>query len=384
MIHNQGFCNQAKPFQKTNFKNRSKKTFLSLTVALLTLASCSSDGNTSVSETPASAGAVLKPTVGGANQPNQVYLDLSAETATSINRASWDFGFSTGSDFRVVINGALKMAVKKLETSDITLTQASDASVAVGAGTNPASNGYVDNPTGVLAGSGAGIGTAIAEVSATDADNKVYLVNLGFAVSTTTPNAGSVSIDGDARGWKKVRILRNGNGYKIQYADLASATFQEKTIAKDADFNFTFFSLTTGTAVAVEPKKAKWDVCFTTFTNYLNAGTEVTYGYSDFIVSNMKGGTKAYQALVADAGSYDGFVKANVVESNFTVSATDQRVIGASWRNGGGPTTLPSIKTDRFYVVKDAAGNYYKVKFLAMTNDAGVRGNPTIQYAILN
>ena len=34
--------------------------------------------------------------------------------------------------------------------------------------------------------------------------------------------------------------------------------------------------------------------------------------------------------------------------------------------------------------IKDVNGNYYKVKFLAMTNDAGVRGNPTIQYAILN
>jgi hypothetical protein len=44
---------------------------------------------------------------------------------------------------------------------------------------------------------------------------------------------------------------------------------------------------------------------------------------------------------------------------------------------------LPSIRTDRFYVVKDAAGNYYKVKFLAMTNDAGLRGNTTLEYAIL-
>jgi hypothetical protein len=35
-------------------------------------------------------------------------------------------------------------------------------------------------------------------------------------------------------------------------------------------------------------------------------------------------------------------------------------------------------------VIKDATGNYYKVKFLTMTNDAGVRGNPTIQYALLN
>jgi hypothetical protein len=360
-----------------------KKTFLFLSFALLTLASCSSDdNNTPTAEVP-SVGATLQPEVGGANQPNQVYLDLSTGEAKSVNRATWDFGFSGGSEFRVVINGSVKMAVKKLETSDITLPQVSDANVSVGAGTTASSNGYVDNPTGVLAGSGSGIGTAIAEISATDADNKVYLVNLGNAVSTTTPAVGSVSIDGDSRGWKKVRILRSGNGYKIQYADLASANFTEKTISKDADFNFSFFSLASGATVSVEPQKAKWDLNFTVFTNYLNAGTEVTYGYSDFIVSNMKGGTQVYQVLVTTDVTYATFTKANVVEANFTTSATDQRVIGSNWRNGGGPTSLPSIKTDRFYVVKDVAGNYYKVKFLAMANDAGVRGHITLEYAIL-
>lgn len=370
-------------FLKTNFKTMSKKQFLTLAIALATLVSCSSDDDGPTNEVP-SVGAVVQPTVGGANQPNQVYLDLSSEEFTAVNRASWDFGFSTGTDFRVVINGSLKMAVKKLETSDISLTQVSDDEVAVGAGTNASSNGYCDNPTGILDGNGNGIGTAIAEISANDADNKVYLVNLGFAVSTTTPTVGSVSIDGDARGWKKVRILRNGNGYKIQYADLASATFQEKTISKNDDYNFTFFSLTTGTTVQVEPKKDKWDLNFTTFTNYVNFGTEVTYGYSDFIVSNMKGGTKVYQVLVADGGTYENFTLANVVENNFTVSATDQRIIGSNWRNGGGPGTLPSVRTDRFYVIKDVVGNYYKIRFLAMTNDAGVRGNPVVEYAILN
>lgn len=360
------------------------KKLLFLSFVLLILASCSSDDDDDIPVEIPSVGATLQPSVGGPNQPNQVYLDLSTAESKSVNRATWDFGFSTGSEFRVVINGSLKMAVKKLETSDITLPQESDANVAVGAGTTLASNGYVDNPTGVLAGAGAGIGTAIAEVSATDADNKVYLVNLGFAVSTTTPAVGSVSVDGDARGWKKIRILRSGNGYKIQYADLTSTTFTEKTISKDTDFNFTFFSLVSGNTVSVEPQKTKWDLNFTTFTNYLNAGSEVTYGYSDFIVSNMKGGTQGYQVLVTDAVTYAGFTKANVVEANFTVSATDQRTIGANWRSGGGPTTLPSIKTDRFYVVKDAAGNYYKIKFLAMTNDAGERGYPALEYAILN
>lgn len=363
------------------------KKILFLSIALLSLAACSSDDDTPV-EIP-TVGATLQPAVGGANQPNQVYLDLSSEETKSVNRASWDLGFSSGSEFRVIINGSLKMAVKKLATSDITLAQTSDVNVAVGGGTTLSNNGFVDNPTGVLAGAGAGIGTAIAEISATDADNKVYLVNLGLDISTTKPAVGSVSVDGIARGWKKVRILRSGNGYKIQYADLASTTFTEKTISKDTAFNFSFFSLITGNTVSVEPGKAKWDLKFTTFTNYIPSldeeekPIEVTYGYADFITSNVSGGTQVYQVLVSTGGSYADFKKSNVIETNFAVSSTDQRVVGSSWRSGGGPGTLPSIRTDRFYVVKDAAGNYYKVKFLSLTNDAGERGNPVLEYAIL-
>lgn len=359
-----------------------KKTFFSLTVILATLVSCSSEDDAVFIEVP-SAGAVVQPAVGGPNQPKQVFLDLSTEQVTAVTRDSWDFGFSGGAEFRVIINGSIKMAVKQMATTDITLPQTEDSSVAVGAGANDSANGYCDNPTGILTGAGAGIGTAIAEVSANDADNKVYLVNLGFAVSTTTPPVGSVSTDGAARGWKKVRILRSGNGYKIQYADLASTTFQERTVAKDASFNFSFFSLTTGSVLPVEPPKDKWDLNFTTFTNYVNFGTEVTYGYSDFIVSNMKGGTKVYQVLTS-AIAYDDFDKTDVVEASFNTSATDQRIIGSNWRNGGGPGTLPSIRTDRFYVVKDVAGNYYKIKFLSLTNPAGERGYPTMEYDILN
>lgn len=359
-----------------------KKTFFSLAFALLTLASCSSDDNTDPIEVPV-VGTTLKPEVGGPNQPNQVYVDLSTGELNKVNRETWDFGFSSGTNFRVIINGSLKMAVKKLETSDITLVQEIDSEVSVGGGTTASSNGFVDNPTGVLEGAGAGLGTAIAEISATDADNKVYLVNLGNAVSTEKANAGSVNVDGEARGWKKVRILRNGSGYKIQYADLASTTFTEKTIAKDDNFNFTFFSLKDNKEVNVEPLKSKWDLNFTVFTNYVNFGSEVTYGYADFITTNMKGGTVVYQVLVEDGITYDAFVLTNVDQTKFEASKKDQRIIGSNWRSGGGPGTLPSIRTDRFYIVKDVAGNVYKVNFLAMSNDAGERGNPVFEYSLL-
>lgn len=364
-----------------------KKTFLFLSMAMLTLASCSSDDNantvTSVAPEVPGEGGVLEASTGGPNQGNQVYVDLSTGQKTNVRRDSWDFGFYGGSDFRVILNGSIKMAVKQLATSNIDEVQTEDASVNIGFST-VSTLGYADNPTGVLTGAGNGEGTAIAEISANDADNKVYLVNMGFKVGTATPNPGSEASTGDARGWKKVRILRNGTtGYKIQVAALNATTHQEFTVNKDSNFNFTFFSLDTNAVVAAEPAKDKWDLNFTTFTNYLaNQGAFITYYYADFITTNSKGGTQVYEVLNTTA-TYDTFTLTSVVDANFWASTAEQRIIGSAWRNGGGPSTSPSVKDDRFYVVKDAAGNIYKLKFLALTNDAGERGYPVFEFELL-
>lgn len=359
-----------------------KKGFFILSLSILALASCSSDDDGAPYVPPVSE-AVVEASTGGPNQQNQLYVDLSTSTKTPIARESWDLGFSSGAAFRVAINGSLKMAVKQLNTTNIDEIQTEDASVSVGFSTL-ASLGYVDNPTGILEGSGAGIGTAIAEIAANDADNKVYLVNLGFKAGTTTPTLGAVATDGDPRGWKKIRITRSGNNYVLQYADLDAITHTTVTISKNTAYHFTFFSLVSGQEVTAQPEKNKWDLNFTTFTNYFPySGADVTYGYADFITTNVNGGTTAYEVLIADI-TFEAFTLTSVEESSFITSASDQRVIGSNWRSGGGPSSLPSIRDDRFYVLKDVDGNIYKLRFLALTNDAGERGFPVFEYEILN
>lgn len=369
-----------------------KKQFYFLSLMMLFFASCSSDDSSS--ENPDEQiinpveEAVVSPLLGGPNQQNQVYIDLSTNQQTAILRDSWDLGFSTGSDFRVIINGSIKMAVKQTTSTDISEIQSEDATVAVGFSTY-STMGYVDNPTGVLLGAGGGEGTAIAEVSSNNEENKVYLVNLGYEVGTTTPTVGSVTVDGDSRGWKKIRITKQGNDYVLQYADLDATTAESVTISKNSEYSFVFVSLNNGQTINVQPKKNQWDLNFTGFTNYYAfGGSSITYYFSDFVSTNMLGGTQVYEVLATDATQtdveFENFVLTNVDETKFTVSLTDQRVIGSSWRNGGGPNSLPSIKDDRFYVVKDVDGNLYKLMFLALTNDNGERGYPVFKYEILN
>lgn len=358
-------------------------TIASTSIEAITIPDATKTTQLNFDENPILA-ATSVPAVGGATVPNQVYVDLSSGNGTPVNRASWDLGFYAGDEFRVAINGSIKMAIKQTTSTDMTQPVAIDNTVAVGEGGgsgvvngNPA---YVDGPDGNIT------LTAMSEISATDGANKVYLVNLGHALTNVAPNVGSVNAYGDARGWRKIRVLRSGSDYKLQYALPEATTFTEVTITKNAAYNFTFFSFNTNTVVTAEPEKTKWDLCFTPFTNLTNFGTGmVSYAYQDFIVTNRNGGTRAYQVLNSEGVSYQNFAATDVVASKFDLEASiDQRVIGANWRNGGGPSTLPSPRDDRFYVLKDAAGNIYKIRFIAMTNLAGERGNPTFEYARLN
>ena len=326
----------------------------------------------------ASLGTALAAEVGGPLQPNQVYVDLSSGKMTTAVRNSWDLGFYSGTDFRVVLNSSVKMAAKQLTTANIDEVQVADETMIISQGTGIASQ--IDDPTGDIT------KTTIAAVSATDADNKVYLLYLGNKPAATAPALGKEgAVGGDARGWKKIRVLRSGSDYKVQYADIASTTHEEIVISKNSAYNFTFLSLIDKKVVNVEPQKNQWDINFTTFTNIIPGATPTPYFYPDFVTNNLNGNAKAYQVLTSTF-TYETFTLANVDNTKFTA---DQRNIGSNWRGtsvtgaDGIPVSQFVLRTDRFFVIKDPAGNVYKVRFTAGVNAAGERGYPTFQYTIL-
>jgi hypothetical protein len=215
--------------------------------------------------------------------------------------------------------------------------------------------------------------TAIAAVSATDAENKVYIVK---------PTNGAIAA---AKDWYKIRILRNGAGYKLQYAKLSETAVKTVDISKDAAYNFNYFSLETNAAVKPEPTKANWDIEWTasTYKAAFSATSFVPYVYSDLVYINYLGGVTAAEVLTATV-SFDAYTEANIAATTFTNSKT---TIADKWRatpGAPGSTVVAGVKTDRFYVIKDPAGNVYKLKFLSfIANDLGVRGYPKLTYKLV-
>ena len=305
---------------------------------------------------------------GGSLYPNRVFADLSANRQVPVLRTSWDLGFyMQAGDYRVILNSATGMMAKQIDKTDLTQVNAADTTgltyeVAFSQ-TSPAPQqmAYIDHPSGDLN------QTAIAAVSPTATDNKVYIINRGNGVGSPAPG----------RGWKKVRIIRNASGgYTLQHADIDAATFQEINMAKDDSYFFKYISFENG-IVDVEPGKSKWDIAWTYFSNSVNfGGGEVPYLYQDIILQNRN--VEVAKVLTADI-AFDAFSEADITTQTFS---TAQATIGSDWRSGGGPTSGPSIRSDRYYIIKDGDGNYYKIKFTALTKN-GERGYPAFESVLV-
>lgn len=355
-----------------------KTIFLTFSVlSLLVFQSCIKDDETPVYVAPFD-GAIVNPEVGGPSEANQVWMDLSTGESTATERTKWDIGFYSGNEFKVIINSSAMMAAGKIEgATDIDAVTESFVDVlktkVVVANYNPENAVYIDDVTGNY---NTGY-TAISEISANDAENGVYLVNMGSKIYSGDIPVGSVVTGGESRGWMKVQIVRNNDGYKIKYARLNESQHKEYIITKKPDYNFTFFSMMTDSEVSIQPEKKKWDICFTVFMNIIDGAG--TYIYSDFVISNTLGGASAYQVVVPDGTSateaYKNFKAEDVDSSKFQ---KDQRTIGGNWRllgPGGG-----NVYGNRFYILKDSEGLYFKIKFNRMTNEKGERGHPEFEY----
>jgi hypothetical protein len=352
---------------------RSQKIILVLAAALIFTA-CKKDVDP-VLIMPTSTGADIKlegiaGTESGAVAGNSVYLDLSGERQTPVLRSGWDLGFYCGSDFRVILNNTSVAGAKVLAQNSLTAVGAQDT-IGLTLTTSqfnplPPDLTYFDNIAGDMT------KTVIPAVSAIDTDNKVIILNRG--------SGGGIA----ARPWVKLRVLRNSaGGYSVLYAGIQETTFRTVQVPKDAAYHFKFISFENG-IVEAQPEKEKWDLVWTysVFESNFGAGP-VPYNFSDLIAVNYLSGvtvaTKIYANAATALSAYDAYNIDSIIN---TVPSTNRWAIGSSWRS-----TQPATgaRLDRFYVIKDATGNYYKFKCLAMGigSDGGTRGKPQFKYSLI-
>jgi|GEM_PF-40913 len=330
---------------------------------------------------------------GSENIINSVYVDLSGNRQTDVNRKSWDLGFWCGADFRVVLNGACETVATPSATSDINAADLAQQAAALPDSLNldispmlvlavgkTYSTTLFDDPHGSLA------GTAFSEVAADSASNKVYFV-------ASTPQ----KITGDRGEWYKVRVTRSGDGYRVQFGTVGGASggggaVKTIDVSKRAGYNFSFLSLESGQTVDVEPQAPLWDIKWSYDTGY---STSLTFSpppiffMQDIVSINNLGGVSVATVMTSTV-SYANFGVSNLAALPSGAFDTARDAIGDGWRAISSPflnpsTPSPGVRTDRFYVIKDPAGNCYKLRFtrMGLNNDGAERGRPQIEYALV-
>lgn len=336
----------------------------------ISFAACKKDSDEPVIVVPPSDGSTLtlNGLIGaeaGSAAGNSVYVDFSADKQTAVDRDSWDLGFYAGADFKVILNasnGSSAIVVNKSDLNSVTAADFDPNALKVGQGLGTFS--LIDDPreANIIN------KTAIAAISATDAENKVYIINRKGGAATVLANDELY----------KIRVLRKGSGYTLQYAKVTETTFKTLDITKNADANFQFASLVKGNTVSVEPAKASWDVVWG-YSMYYTA--TFPYAFSDLVFINSLAGVSA-AAVSTTVKAYAAFAESDLATVTFSSS---RDVIGSTWRTSPGQNgTGGGVKTDIFYLIKDASGNVYKLKFNSfISNDGGTRGKPVIEYKLI-
>lgn len=313
---------------------------------------------------------ILQGKTSESNYTNMVYVDLSNSKQTQIDRKSWNLGFYCGDAFTVILNSSYATVAApsgKTVFSEVTLTEAQAApNLAAGAMSEDFQASWVDAVNGDLS------KTAFGTIAANDADNQVFYV-LSEDNKVTNRNE-----------WYKVKVTRKGEGYSVQFSKIGDAMSKTVEIEKNAAYNFIGLSLESGETVTAQPEGKRWDILWAYgAAETVMASGPVTSFSQDVVYSNNVGGVETALVMVDEGTTYDGFSKADLSKVEFQTVAN---VIGTTWRTPAMPgVTNAGVKKDRFFVVKDPYGNYYKLRFTKFgTGDDGTeRGKPEIEYALL-
>jgi len=304
----------------------------------------------------------LEMNAGGPDFTQQAFVDLSKLQSSSVDKNTWDLAFHNGNDYHVILNSPAQVMARSIDKTDLANVTAEDtvgfaSEMQIGFTATPPASAWVDEPNGDLT------KTAIAPIASSESENNVYIIK---------------RLD-EGRNWKKVKITQNGDGYMIAYANIGDADFETSEISKSESHNFIHFDLDNG-VTEYAPEKDSWDLMYGTYTEKFPLGdASIPYSFNDYIILNHYSTTSAI-VMIEGNTTYEDF---SIQQAQNLTFNNEINAIGSNWRQGGGPSSAPAVYEDRFFVIQDSQGSYYKIKFISMYDENNERGLTTFEFEIL-
>ena len=274
----------------------------------------------------------------GAGYDDQLWMDLRTGTVLSTNsKSAWDLAFESAPEgWHIYLNGARLMTAWNIGPVDI--AQAHDTVGMAASRRIDAPNGHADS-------------TAIGDWRG---HNDVYVIDLGFTAL------------GQALGTRKFRFTSvTATDLSFDVAELDGSLVQSITLPKDPSRAFTSFKLGTG-VVPIEPAQGTWDLVFTQYTY------QFYEPFLPYIVTGVLSANTTRIALVTGIP----FDQVSLNDSLVHPFSTDRDVIGYDWKTYSFETASYTVDESLVYLIHDAEGYFYKLRFLDFYSDQGQVGCP--------
>jgi hypothetical protein len=177
----------------------------------------------------------------------------------------------------------------------------------------------------------------------------------------------------------------NDKQYTIRYGALDATNYQEFIIPKDTTYTLTYFSFENGgKVVKVAPPKANWDIVF---TNYIHIFNDQTPEFKNYLVRGVLS-NHLYRTLSTGIEnqfdqfpSFDAFSYKDIdllVSKGKGLSAK-ANAIGYDWKKFDLQGNYVLAKNN-YYLVKDAEGKIYKLRFYDFYSKDGKKGFPQFEF----
>lgn len=286
----------------------------------------------------------------GNTYQNQYFFNLEANNYTLSDLTHWDLAFSTSNENKIRINYG----------RDIFAFNTNKKYLELPISISPSEWKY-DYPAAPTD-SNAFIGWQNA-----DEWSNIYIVDLGRSLE-----------EKDRYLFLQIKAP-DSESYTIKYGYLSDTTKQwEEEIPKNDNVNFVYYSLQNQKFLNdFEPKKTEWDILFTRYRHifYLDPEGKEPFPY---LVTGVLLNPDNVSMAIDSVSGFENISLATVQSLDFS---TKEDGIGYAWKNFDYTVTFAyTINPNNIYVVKNASGSYFKIKFLDFYNKDKQRGYPKFEF----
>lgn len=181
---------------------------------------------------------------------------------------------------------------------------------------------------------------------------------------------------------KKVQFVSVDEvAYKFLIADPDESNNDTIEVLKDNSYNYRQFSLDNNEVLQLEPRKDQWDLLFAQYFTILYTDDSIRAPY---YVRGALLNPNQVEATLDTTIHFLDVNYANAIQNSFS-SAQD--IIGHDWKSvtvdEASNSAEYKVRPGYTYIVRDANNELYKFRFKSYFSKSGVKGYPSIEFAIL-